>query len=129
MAYALLGPILAGCATVILVRDPRQGFGWGLTWLGCFGALGGLAKSWVRFAIRDDEVLAGANLALWVPNRAAAVLPATVALLRVLFPTGRFLPGRWRVASWAAALAMLLSALVVVAPVRATSPAPTGSSQ
>ncbi|WP_130012210.1 GAF domain-containing sensor histidine kinase [Serinicoccus sediminis] len=117
--YALLGPILAACATVILVRDPRQGFGWGLAWLGCFWALDGLAQSWVRFAIGDDEVLAGANLALWFLNRVGAFLPATVALLLLLFPTGRFLPGRWRVASWAAALAMLLSALVVVvAPVR-----------
>lgn len=72
----------------------------------------------MRFAIGYDAALAGSNLALWFLNRAGAFLPVTIALLLLLFPTGRFLPGRWRVASWAATVAMVLSALViVVAPV------------
>ncbi|WP_161964928.1 GAF domain-containing sensor histidine kinase [Ornithinimicrobium cerasi] len=116
--YAALGPLLAGLATVILVRDPRQGFGWALAWLGCFWALDGLSQSWVRFGIRAEAVLPGVNLALWFLNRVGAFLPVTLALLLLLFPTGRFVPGRWRAASWAAAGAMALgAALVVVAPV------------
>ncbi|QFG68079.1 hypothetical protein [Ornithinimicrobium pratense] len=112
--YAILGPLLTALATVILVRDPRQGFGWALAWLGCFWARDCLAQSWVRFAIGYDEALAGSNLALWLLNRAAAFLPVTIALLLLLFPTGRFLAGRWRLASWAATVAMVLAALVIV---------------
>ncbi|WP_151526968.1 sensor histidine kinase [Serinicoccus kebangsaanensis] len=115
--YAVLGPLLAALATVILVRDRSQGFGWALAWLGCFWALDGLAQSWVRYAIGYDEALVGSNLALWFLNRAAAFLPVTIALLLLLFPTGRFLPGRWRVASWTATLVMILATLlIVVAP-------------
>lgn len=118
-SYALLGPLLAALATLILVRDPRQGFGWGLAWLGCFWALDGLSQSFVRYAIRVDDALSGTNLALWFLNRIGAFLPLTIALLLLLFPTGRFLPGGWRIASWAATAAMALGALlVVVAPTR-----------
>ncbi|MGN6250905.1 MAG: histidine kinase [Marmoricola sp.] len=118
-SYALLGPLLATLATVILTRDPRQGFGWALAWLGVFWSVDGLAQSWVRYAVRADGALAGANPALWILNRLGAFLPLTVALLLLLFPTGRFLPGRWRTASRAATAAMTLGALlVVVAPSR-----------
>ncbi|MFB9730936.1 GAF domain-containing sensor histidine kinase [Ornithinimicrobium kibberense] len=117
--YAVLGPLLAALATVILMRDPRQGFGWALAWLGCFWALDGLSQSWVRYAVGYDESLPGSNLALWFLNRVGAFLPVTVALLLLLFPTGRFLPGRWRVVSWTAAVGMVLAALfIVVAPAR-----------
>ena len=128
-SYALLGPLLAGLAAVVLVRDPRQGFGWGLAWLGCFWSLDGVAQSWVRFAVRADQALAGANLALWFLNRVGAFLPVTVALLLLLFPTGRFLPGGWRVASWLATAALTLAArLVVGAPTRGVGgvPLPAG---
>ena len=113
-SYALLGPLLAGLAARVLVRDPRQGFGWALAWLGCFWSLDGVSQSWVRFAIRADEALAGSNLALWFLNRVGAFLPATIALLLLLFPTGRFLAGRWRVVSWAVSAVMLLGGLLVV---------------
>lgn len=117
--YALLGPLLAGLATRVLVRDPRQGFGWALAWLGCFWSLDGVCQSWVRFAIRADEALAGSNVAWWFLARAGSFLPATIALLLLLFPTGRFLPGRWRVASWLVTAVMLLGGLLVVlAPAR-----------
>lgn len=115
--YTALGPVLATMAALILLRHPRQGFGWGLAWLGCFWALDGLSQSWVRYAVRADEALPAANLALWFVNRVGAFLPFSVALLLLLFPTGRFLPGRWRVASWVAVVAMAASAgLVLVAP-------------
>jgi signal transduction histidine kinase len=118
-SYALLGPLLAGLAALVLVRDPRQGFGWALAWLGCFWSLDGVSQSWVRFAIRADEALTGSNLALWFLNRVGAFLPATIALLLLLFPTGRFLPGRWRTVSWIVTGVMLLGGLLVVlAPAR-----------
>ncbi|MGN6302682.1 MAG: sensor histidine kinase [Angustibacter sp.] len=112
--YALLGPLLAVLAALVLVRDHRQGFGWALAWLGCFWSLDGVAQSWVRFAVRADEALAGSNLALWFLNRAGSFLPATIALLLLLFPTGRFLDGRWRPVSWTITAVMLLGGLLVV---------------
>ncbi|MDH2414776.1 sensor histidine kinase [Nocardioides sp. CER19] len=113
-SYTLLGLLLAGLAAVILVRSPRQGIGWGLAWTGLFWAQDGLSQSYARFAIRPDDALPLANLALWSFNRLGAFLPLTGALLLLLFPTGRFLPGRWRVTGWVTTLAMGLGALVVV---------------
>jgi signal transduction histidine kinase len=86
----------------VLVHDVRQGFGWGMAWLGVFWVLDGLAQSAVRYGIREDDALpgvGGVNAALWIFNRAGAFLPLTVAVLLVLFPTGRAMPGRWGTAS------------------------------
>ena len=80
---------------MILLRDVRQGWGWALAWLGVFWAIDGLAQSYVRFGIRADHALPGENLALWYLNRLGAFLPVTVAVLLMIFPTGRFLEGRW----------------------------------
>ena len=120
--YALLGPLLCGLATVILLRDVRQGWGWALAWLGVFWATDGLAQSYVRFGIRADHALPGENLALWNLNRLGAFLPVTVAVLLMIFPTGRFLEGRWGRACQAGLAVMVLSVLLVLV-------APTGPSQ
>ena len=93
--YALLGPLMGGLATVILLRDPRQWWGWALAWDGVFWVLDGLSQSYVRFGIRPDDAQPGENLALWFLNRFGALLPATIAVLLMIFPTGRFLEGAW----------------------------------
>jgi signal transduction histidine kinase len=118
--YALLGPLLGGLATVILVRDVRQGWGWALAWLGVFWATDGLAQSYVRFGIRPDHALPGESFALWNLNRLGAFLPVTIAVLLMIFPTGRFLEGRWGRACQAALALMVVSVVVLVL-------SPTGS--
>jgi signal transduction histidine kinase len=107
--YALLGPLMAGLATLILVRDPRQWWGWALAWDGVFWVLDGLSQSYVRYGIRPDSALPGENLALWFLNRFGALLPVTVAVLLMIFPTGRFLQGRWGRACQAGLAAMLVA--------------------
>ena len=82
-----------------------------------FWSLDGLAQSYVRYGVRADDALAGVNAALWVLNRFGAFLPMTVAVLLLIFPTGRFLEGRWgRVGQAALALMFLAALLVILAP-------------
>jgi signal transduction histidine kinase len=93
--YALNGLILAGLATIILVREVRQRFGWLLAALGVFWVLDGLAQAYVRFGIRDDEVLPGMTAVWWFLFRFGGFLPVSIAALLLIFPTGRFLAGAW----------------------------------
>ncbi|GAB3772111.1 hypothetical protein GCM10027600_31240 [Nocardioides ginsengisegetis] len=115
--YAVLGLLLAVLATVILLRDVRQRWGWTLAWLGVFWVLDALAQSYVRYGVGPGSALAGENLALWFLNRVGAFLPVTVAALLMIFPSGRFVAGWWGRVSRAALALMVLAALVVlVAP-------------
>lgn len=119
--YTLIGAVQAALAAIILFRDARQGFGWGLGWLGLFWATDGLSQSYVRYGITATDALPGMNLALWNLNRVGAFLIPAVALLLFLFPTGRFLPGRWRVVGWVTMTVMVAVNLVLlVSPARGT---------
>jgi signal transduction histidine kinase len=122
-SYALLGPLMCGLATVILVRDVRQGWGWALAWLGLFWATDGLAQSYVRFGIRAHDALPGESFALWNLNRLGAFLPVTVAVLLMIFPTGRFLEGRWGRACQVGLALMVVGVLgAILAPTASTAP-------
>ena len=112
--YAAIGVVLGGCCVVILLHDRRQAFGWALGWLALFWGVDGLSQSYVRYGIRADEALAGVNAALWVLNRLGALLPLTIAVLLFIFPSGRFLAGRWGRAGQAAVSVMLAAALLII---------------
>ena len=115
--FAALGLVFGICAGVVLRFDPRQRFGWLLGGFGLFWGLDALAQAWVRYAIRPDEALTGVGTALWFLNRFGAFLPMTIAALLLIFPTGRFLAGRWgRVGQVALGVMVLAGLLVVVAP-------------
>jgi len=116
-SYALIGAVQAALAALILFRDPRQGFGWGLGWLGLFWATDGLAQAYVRYGIDATHALPGMDFALWNLNRVGSFLPLAGSMILFTFPTGRFLPGRWRVACWTATGAMAAAnLLLLVAP-------------
>lgn len=117
--YAVNGLVVSVFAAIILARRSRPGFAVALGGLGLFWALDGLAQSYVRVGLEADGAWPAMSLALWFLNRFGAFLPAAIALILLVFPTGRFLPGRPRAISWAAAILMLLSGavyLVVPAP-------------
>lgn len=115
--YAINGVALAGLAIAILFRDLHHGFGWALAWLSLFWALDGLAQSYVRVGLSEDEAWPGMTFALWFLMRFTSFLPVAIAVLLLIFPTGRFLPGRWGLAGKVSLAVMTaVCLLVIVAP-------------
>lgn len=115
--FAVNGLVLAALAAIILAREARQRFGWLLAGLGLFWVLDGLSQSYIRFGITDDGILPGMSAAFWFLHRFGAFLPVSIAALLLVFPTGRFLEGRWGVAGRVALGVMVVVGLIVlVAP-------------
>jgi signal transduction histidine kinase len=118
--YAAGGLAIALCALVVARHDPRQRFGWALLPIAAVWALDGFTQSYTRVAVSADGIDPGTNLALWFLNRFGAVLPLSIALLLLIFPTGRFLPG------WLGRLGIVaLGGMVVAAALVVLTPATT----
>ncbi|WP_395658542.1 sensor histidine kinase [Nocardioides sp.] len=111
---ALVGLVLALLAAVVLRRAEHRLIGWTLGAVGLFWSLDGLSEAYVRLGVVTDHALPAMTFAVWFLARFTALLPATIVVLPLLFPEGRFLPGRWGVASWVCMTAMCLSALATV---------------
>lgn len=115
--YAVNGVALAAMAAWLLLRNPRQGFGWAVAWFGLFWVLDGLSQSYVRAGLTATDAWTGMTFALWFLNRFGAFLILPVAVMLLIFPTGRFLGGRLGTAGKVAVGVMVLSGLtVLVAP-------------
>ncbi|NYD56227.1 signal transduction histidine kinase [Nocardioides marinisabuli] len=124
--WTLNGLVIASLAAVVTARDPRSRFGWALAGFGLFWAVDGLAQSWLYAGVTDTSAWPGSTLALWFWGRVGSLLPVVAAVLLLLFPTGRFLPGRWGRASGAVLVVMggaVLVFLLTPAPVPAALPA------
>lgn len=92
----LIAVVFGLLATTVLWRRPRhRGFALALAGSGVFWALDGISESCVRLGLVTPEPLPGMTFAVWFLQRFTALLPVTVAALLLLFPTGRFLAGRW----------------------------------
>ncbi|WP_169570533.1 sensor histidine kinase [Nocardioides insulae] len=109
--WALIGALLGVLAGIILLYDRRQVFGWLLAGFGLFWALDGLAQSYIQAGLTEHDAWPGMTLALWFLNRFGAYLTVVSAILLMVFPTGRFLPGRWTTACWTALGLMVTGAL------------------
>lgn len=128
--WAANGAVLGILAAIVLHHDPRQRFGWVLAGFALFWATDGLAQSYVQAGLTAESAWPAMTFALWYLLRFGAYLTAVVAVLLLVFPTGRLLPGAWRVASVAALVGLALSgAAVIVAPAeggRAVADLPPG---
>ncbi|TNM40441.1 sensor histidine kinase [Nocardioides albidus] len=109
--WTLIGALLGVLAGVILVKEPRQRVGWVLAGSGLFWALDGFSQSYILSGLREADSWPGMTFALWFLNRFGSYLTSVTAVLVMIFPTGRFLSGRWGTASWVATVAMVISGL------------------
>lgn len=115
--FAVNGLVLAALAAVILLRDVRQRFGYLLGALGLFWVLDGLSQSYIRYGITDEGMLPGMSAAFWFLHRFGAFLPVSIAALLLVFPTGRFMEGRWGTAGRVAlGITVAVGIIVLVAP-------------
>ena len=126
--YTLVGVVVIALAVVVLRYDVRQRFGWALAGLAVLWLLDGLGQSYVAWGIRPDRAFPLADLALWDLNRFGALLPAVVAVLLMIFPTGRMPTGVWGVVCRVALTGMVVAELLIIvtpadpASVRVTMP-------
>lgn len=115
--------VLGVLSAVVLSRPGHRGFGLALGWFGVFWALDGISEAYVRLGLVTDHPLPGMTFATWFLWRFTALLPVTVAALLFLFPTGRFLDGRWGTAGRVSLAGMvLLCGTYVIVPASAFGP-------
>ncbi|WP_121255836.1 sensor histidine kinase [Nocardioides ferulae] len=123
LGTGLVGLVLGLLSAVILRSAGHRVIGVAMGGTGLFWALDGVSESWVRLALVTEDALPGTTFAVWFLFRFTALLTSTVVLLALIFPTGRFLPGLWGVASWVCMAAMVLSSLsFVLVPYEAQEP-------
>ena len=117
LGTGLVGVVLGILSMIVLRRPGHRMIGWALGAVGLFWALDGLSEAYVRLGLVTDHALPGMTFAVWFLARFTSLLPATIVVLPLLFPEGRFLRGAWGVASWACMAVLCLGALAfVVAP-------------
>lgn len=115
----LIGLVLALLSTVVLRQTGHRGIGWALGGTGLFWSLDGLSEAYVRLGLVTDHALPAMTFAVWFLARFTSLLPATIVVLPLLFPEGRFPRGVWGSASWACMTVLVLGALAyVVTPYR-----------
>ncbi|MFC6344739.1 hypothetical protein ACFP8W_22355, partial [Nocardioides hankookensis] len=124
----LVGLVLGVLSTVVLRHPGHRMIGWTLGAVGLFWSLDGLSEAYVRLGLVTDHALPGMTFAVWFLARFTSLLPATIVVLPLLFPEGRFVRGAWGVASWVCMTVLCVGALAfVVAPWdQATASLPPG---
>lgn len=118
--------LVIGCLAGIILRSPgHRVIGWAMGGVGVFWSLDGLSEAWVRLALVTEDAVPGTTLAVWFLFRFTALLTTSIVLLPLIFPDGRFLPGRWGVASWVCMVVMTVVGLSYnVVPWRSPAPGP-----
>ncbi|WP_203778750.1 sensor histidine kinase [Paractinoplanes rishiriensis] len=108
-----LGLVIPGA--LLMRRLPGHPVAWVLCLSGLHWCLDGAAASWLAYATYTDRP--GASFAFWIYQRLGASLLLWLPLLLLIYPSGRFPGGRWRIAGRASlALTGLLPAVVLFVP-------------
>ena len=114
LGTGLVGLALGILSTVVLRHPGHRMIGWALGAVGLFWALDGLSEAYVRLGLVTDHALPGMTFAVWFLARFTSLLPATIVVLPLLFPEGRFVSGAWGIASWVCMSVLCLGALAFV---------------
>jgi hypothetical protein len=111
IVMALLSLPFAGVGGAVVARRPENSIGWLFTAIGLLFAISAFATGWVAYDVFHSP-LPGAGFAGWLIEWLVPMpLFAGPLLLLLLFPNGRPLTPRWRIA---VATVGLLAVLVVV---------------
>ncbi|MBL0747151.1 sensor histidine kinase [Nocardioides baculatus] len=130
LGTGLSGLLFGVLAAIVLRRGAYARFGWVLAASAVFWSLDAVAEAYVRLGYLLDRPLPAMTLAVWFLLRFTAILLPLVVVLPLLFPTGRMLPGRWRVAGWSTiAVGAAWTLLFVLGPSDAgmSTPVPPGA--
>lgn len=91
---AMQGITLSLAAALMLWRGGTV-LGWLVAAFAGFWAVDGVLETYMRVGLGADDAWPGTDFALWFVARFFSVLTPTLVLLLLLFPDGRFPPGRW----------------------------------
>jgi hypothetical protein len=114
-AYAVLGLVIA-------TRRPRHPIGWLLMGLGVIGSMQLVAGQYA--ALADAAGLPGRLYGVWASSLAQASVVGLIALLLLLFPTGRVPSPRWRPVAWSIVAGLGLALITQALMPRALTDAP-----
>jgi hypothetical protein len=105
VAYAIVGALIAA-------RHPRNAVGWLFCAVGVMSPVTGFLWAYALYSV-EWSALPGETAAAWAFAWSSEPLLSIIALLLLLFPNGRFLSPRWRVAAFVALAAALIRALAI----------------
>lgn len=108
LAFAVVGAIVAQ-------HQPRNPIGWLFVSLAAVEGWSGLAYGWASYAF-EVAALPGATYAAWFATWASVLAPGFIAFCLLLFPDGRLVSPRWRLAAWGslALLAVIVARFALV---------------
>jgi signal transduction histidine kinase len=114
---AVPGLMLVVPGALLQRRLPRHPIAWVLLLSGLLWSVDSLAGGWLVYAAFTSPGAPLAGAALWIYFRLGSALLLGLPILLILFPDGRLLEGRWRVAALASlAGTALLPVLSLVVP-------------
>lgn len=112
-----VGAVAVATQVPVLWRHPRHRVAWVVTLTGLLWSFDGLCESYAAYGMAHTPYLALSGFAVWVVAQLGAFLLVGLPLVLVLYPTGRLMPGRWRLVSVGVlVMACALPVLLVVAP-------------
>ena len=108
---AMQGITLSTAAALLLWRRGTV-LGWTVAAVAGLWAVDGLLETYIRVGLGTDDAWPGTGFAIWFVSRFFSVLLPTLVLLLLLFPDGRFPPGRWGLVSKVTMTAQVLAVAV-----------------